>query len=92
MENRNTLQRLYTLCYIFGSVGTILLVALLFWVAVCIFLEKEPLAAVSFLPAMPSFVVLIIIAVLAILTVFFWQKGAAFHQRYEKALKEGGKK
>lgn len=91
MDNRNSLHRLYLGCYLLGSIGTIVLLALLFWVAVCIFLEKEPLAAVSFLPHMPSFAILIVIAILAIITVFFWNKGAAYHQRYEELETKEGK-
>ena len=80
--SRQNLRRSYLICYIIGTICTVCAIALLAWVAICIALEKEPLASVAFLPDMPVFAILVIIAIAAI-SVAAWQYGATFHQRYE---------
>ena len=86
--SRQSLRRSYLICYIIGTLCTIFAVALLGWVAICIALEKEPLASVAFLPDMPVFAIFIVI--IAALSVAAWQHGATFHQRYEALIgKEG---
>lgn len=83
--SRQSLRRSYLICYIIGTLCTIFAVALLGWVAICIALEKEPLASVAFLPDMPVFAIFIVIIAIAA-----WQHGATFHQRYEALIgKEG---
>lgn len=85
--SRQSLRRSYLICYIIGTLCTIFAVALLGWVAICIALEKEPLASVAFLPDMPVFAIFIAIAALSVAA---WQHGATFHQRYEALIgKEG---
>ena len=85
--SRQSLRRSYLICYIIGTLCTIFAVALLGWVAICIALEKEPLASVAFLPDMPVFAIFIVIAALSVAA---WQHGATFHQRYEALIgKEG---
>ena len=87
---RQSLRRSYLICYIIGTLCTIFAVALLGWVAICIALEKEPLASVAFLPDMPVFAIFIVIIAIAALSVAAWQHGATFHQRYEALIgKEG---
>lgn len=81
--SRQSLRRSYLICYIIGTLCTIFAVALLGWVAICIALEKEPLASVAFLPDMPVFAIFIVIIAIAALSVAAWQHGATFHQRYE---------
>lgn len=88
--NQQTLRRLYRLCYAVGSVLTLCMVALLGWIAVCIALEKEPLASIAFLPDMPTYGVFILIAVTAAVTIAVWQYGASFHQRYEESVRKEG--
>lgn len=88
--SRQSLRRSYLICYIIGTLCTIFVVALLGWVAICIALEKEPLASVAFLPDMPVFAIFIVIIAIAALSVAAWQHGATFHQRYEALIgKEG---
>ena len=88
--SRQSLRRSYLICYIIGTLCTIFAVALLGWVAICIALEKEPLASVDFLPDMPVFAIFIVIIAIAALSVAAWQHGATFHQRYEALIgKEG---
>ena len=88
--SRQSLRRSYLICYIIGTLCTIFVVALLRWVAICIALEKEPLASVAFLPDMPVFAIFIVIIAIAALSVAAWQHGATFHQRYEALIgKEG---
>lgn len=88
--SRQSLRRSYLICYIIGTLCTIFAVALLGWVAICITLEKEPLASVAFLPDMPVFAIFIVIIAIAALSVAAWQHGATFHQRYEALIgKEG---
>lgn len=88
--SRQSLRRSYLICYIIGTLCTIFAVALLGWVAICIALEKEPLASVTFLPDMPVFAIFIVIIAIAALSVAAWQHGATFHQRYEALIgKEG---
>ena len=88
--SRQSLRRSYLICYIIGTLCTIFAVALLGWVAICIALEKEPLASVAFLPDMPVFAIFIVIIAIAALSFAAWQHGATFHQRYEALIgKEG---
>lgn len=88
--SRQSLRRSYLICYIIGTLCTIFAVVLLGWVAICIALEKEPLASVAFLPDMPVFAIFIVIIAIAALSVAAWQHGATFHQRYEALIgKEG---
>ena len=88
--SRQSLRRSNLICYIIGTLCTIFAVALLGWVAICIALEKEPLASVAFLPDMPVFAIFIVIIAIAALSVAAWQHGATFHQRYEALIgKEG---
>ena len=88
--SRQSLRRSYLICYIISTLCTIFAVALLGWVAICIALEKEPLASVAFLPDMPVFAIFIVIIAIAALSVEAWQHGATFHQRYEALIgKEG---
>lgn len=88
--SRQSLRRSYLICYIIGTLCTIFAVALLGWVAICIALEKEPLASVAFLPDMPVFAIFIVIIAIAALSVAAWQHSATFHQRYEALIgKEG---
>ena len=63
--SRQSLRRSYLICYIIGTLCTIFAVALLGWVAICIALEKEPLASVAFLPDMPVFAIFIVIIAIA---------------------------
>ena len=46
--SRQSLRRSYLSCYIIGTICTVCAIALLVWVAICIALEKEPLASVAF--------------------------------------------
>lgn len=77
------LRRSYLICYIIGTICTVCAIALLAWVAICIALEKEPLASVAFLPDMPVFAIFMVIIAIAAISVAAWQYGATFHQRYE---------
>lgn len=88
--SRQSLRRSYLICYIIGTLCTIFAVALLGWVAICIALEKEPLASVAFLPDMPVFAIFIVIIAIAALSVAAWQHGATFHQRYEALIEKEG--
>ena len=88
--SRQSLRRSYLICYIIGTLCTIFAVALLGWVAICIALEKEPLASVAFLPDMPVFAIFIVIIAIAALSVAAWQHGATFHQRYEALIGKAG--
>lgn len=81
--SRQSLRRSYLSCYIIGTICTVCAIALLAWVAICIALEKEPLASVAFLPDMPVFAIFIVIIAIAAISVATWQYGATFHQRYE---------
>lgn len=88
--SRQSLHRSYVTCYIIGTICTVCAIALLGWVAICIALEKEPLASVAFLPDMPIWAVFIVIIAIAAISVAAWQYGATFHQRYEALIgKEG---
>ena len=82
------LRHLYILCYTIGSIGTCLTLALLLWVAVCIAFEMEPLASISFLPAMPTFAVFILIFAVLAISIASWQAGANYHQQYETWMKK----
>lgn len=79
-----TLRAAYLALYTLGGCCTAVCVALLAWVAFCIAMEKEPLAAVAFLPHVPAAVVLLFILAIMVLGVVCWQWGARFHQRYEE--------
>lgn len=82
------LRYTYLLLYAIGGICTLLTLALLGWVAICIALEFEPLAAISFLAHLPlplRFVC--IIAVMAI-SIAAWQCGANYHQQYEDYMKQ----
>ncbi|WP_302348416.1 hypothetical protein [uncultured Megasphaera sp.] len=81
--SRQNLRRSYLICYIIGTICTVCAIALLAWVAICIALEKEPLASVAFLPDMPVFAIFMVIIAIAAISVAAWQYGATFHQRYE---------
>lgn len=81
--SRQSLRRSYLICYIIGTICTVCAIALLAWVAICIALEKEPLASVAFLPDMPVFAIFMVIIAIAVISVAAWQYGAMFHQRYE---------
>lgn len=81
--SRQNLRRSYLICYIIGTICTVCAIALLAWVAICIALEKEPLASVAFLPDMPVFAIFMVIITIAAISVAAWQYGATFHQRYE---------
>lgn len=81
--SRQNLRRSYLICYIIGTSCTVCAIALLAWVAICIALEKEPLASVAFLPDMPVFAIFMVIIAIAAISVAAWQYGATFHQRYE---------
>ncbi|MFV0617884.1 hypothetical protein ACE418_08260 [Megasphaera sp. WILCCON 0056] len=81
--SRQNLRRSYLICYIIGTISTVCAIALLAWVAICIALEKEPLASVAFLPDMPVFAIFIVIIAIAAISVAAWQYGATLHQRYE---------
>lgn len=81
-------RRLYTLCYVIGSVLTLGAVALLGWVAFCILVEAEPLAALSFLPALPTPVIFLVIFALLAMCIAAWQYGAKYHQEYEELMKK----
>lgn len=81
--SRQNLRRSYLICYIIGTICTVCAIALLAWVAICIALEKEPLASVAFLPDMPVFAIFMVIISIAAISVAAWQYGATFHQRYE---------
>ena len=52
--NLQKLRYTYLLLYTLGGVCTLMTLALLIWVAVCIALEAEPLAAISFLSHLPT--------------------------------------
>lgn len=82
------LKHLYLLCYAIGSLCTCITVALLLWVAICIAFEMEPLASVSFLPPMPTYVVFILIFAILAVSIASWQVGANYHQQYETLLKK----
>lgn len=82
------LRRLYLICYTIGGIFTCMTVALLLWVALCIALEMEPLASLSFLPPMPTFVVFILLFAILAIAIAAWQYGASYHQRYEELLKK----
>lgn len=84
-HEHTTLLFLYRLCYGIGTICTVSTVALLGWVAYCIAIEAEPLASLSFLPAMPVWYVFILIAAVLVLGIAAWQKGAQLHQQYEAA-------
>lgn len=81
--SRQNLRRSYLICYIIGTICMVCAIALLAWVAICIALEKEPLASVAFLPDMPVFAIFMVIIAIAAISVAAWQYGATFHQRYE---------
>ena len=81
--SRQNLRRSYLICYIIGTICTVCAIALLAWVAICIALEKEPLASVAVLPDMPVFAIFMVIIAIAAISVAAWQYGATFHQRYE---------
>ena len=50
--------------------------ALLIWVAVCIALEAEPLAAISFLSHLPTPLRFVIIIAVMAISIAAWQYGA----------------
>ena len=79
-----TLRAAYLALYTLGGCCTAVCVALLAWVAFCIAMEKEPLAAVAFLPHVPAAIVLLFILAIMVLGIVCWQWGARFHQRYEE--------
>ena len=77
-----TLRAAYLALYTLGGCCTAVCVALLAWVAFCIAMEKEPLAAVAFLPHVPAAVVLlfilaIVLAVEGCMTIFGKKKNTA---------------
>ena len=82
------LRYLYLICYTIGSAGTCMSLALLLWVAICIAFEKEPLASISFLPPMPTYIVFILIFAMLAVSIAAWQIGANYHQHYEALLKK----
>lgn len=75
----------YRLFYAIGTLGTLATVALLGWIAFCIAIEAEPLASIAFLPDMSVWDVFVLIAIVFIISIAAWQKGAALHQQYEDA-------
>lgn len=81
--NPRALRAAYLILYTAGACLTLCCVGLLAWVAICIALEKEPLASISFLPDMPAALVLVLILAIMAVSVACWQYGAKFHQRYE---------
>lgn len=83
-QELSKMRFLYRLCYGIGTICTAMTLALLAWVAFCIAIEAEPLASLSFLPDMPVWGIFALLAIVLISSIFSWQKGAAFHQRYEK--------
>ena len=68
--------------YTLGACFTICLVSLLAWVAYCIAVEAEPLASLSFLPALPQGAIFAILFLSLIICCGCWQLGAMCHQKY----------
>ena len=83
-----TLRRLYILLYIFGTISLLVAVCTLFWIAYCILVGAEPLAALVLLPentrifALPALLISMLAGGAA------WNKGAKLQQR-EKDLIHG---
>lgn len=86
--NLQKLRYTYLLLYTLGGVCTLMTLALLIWVAVCIALEAEPLAAISFLSHLPTPLRFVIIIAVMAISIAAWQYGAKYHQQYEAALKQ----
>ena len=86
--NLQKLRYTYLLLYTLGGVCTLMTLALLIWVAVCIALEAEPLAAISFLSHLPTPLRFVIIIAGMAISIAAWQYGAKYHQQYEAALKQ----
>lgn len=86
--NLQKLRYTYLLLYTLGGVCTLMTLALLLWVAVCIALEAEPLAAISFLSHLPTPLRFVIIIAVMAVSIAAWQYGAKYHQQYEAALKQ----
>jgi hypothetical protein len=88
------LRHIYVALYTVGGCCSLITVALLVWIAFCIAVEKEPLAAIAFLPAMPSFFIFIILIAILVISITAWQTGAKYHQQYDllqkKQRQEGG--
>ena len=78
----------YLLLYPIGAFCSFVCVSLLGWIAFCIALEKEPMASVSFLSWMPTFVVFLALFAIMAIGVASWQYGAKYHERYEEYLKK----
>lgn len=78
----------YLVLYTVGGVCSLLTLAMLAWVAVCIAMEAEPLAALSFLPDIPAPLAIAAIIAVTAAAVAAWQCGAKYHQQYESALKK----
>ncbi len=78
----------YLLLYTAGTCCTLLTLAMLAWVALCIAMEAEPLAAISFFPDMPTPAAFAVIIAVMAAAVAAWQQGAKYHQQYETLQKE----
>ena len=75
---------IYRTLYGLGTLFSLTTVSLLVWTAFCIATSQEPLAAIRFLPPMPTIFVFIFLILLMVLAVASWQVGATCQQLYEK--------
>lgn len=89
-QHLQKLRQKYVLLYTVGTICSLMMIALLVWVAFCIAIEAEPLAALAILPDMPTPLAFVLIFAILALAVASWQYGAKYHQEYESALKKKG--
>jgi|GEM_PF-1389698 len=75
----------YMSLYALGTVLSFIMLALLAWIAYCIAIEAEPLAAITILSNLPVAVIFLILLVILVACCAAWQYGAHCHQQYENS-------
>jgi hypothetical protein len=83
----NNWRYAYLGLYTIGGVFSVMAIGLLIWIAYCIAIEAEPLAAVAFLPSMPTAIIFVLIIGIMAVSIAAWQLGAKYQQRYEQQFK-----
>lgn len=86
-QSNNKWRYIYIGLYTIGGIFSFLTLCLLAWIAYCIAMEAEPLAAISFLPPMPTAAVFLLVLGIMLISIIAWQLGAKCQGQYEQHLK-----
>lgn len=70
-------------CYFFGTLCTLLVIALLLRISFYIACKAPPLAALSFLPVRHTPLLFLCLLGIMAAAIAFWQAGATYRQKYD---------